>query len=129
MLREFLAVAVGGAVGSVGRYGIILLFSLIGASWSPIATLVANVLGCFAIGWLAQWAMQAELTNHWLVAGARIGLLGGLTTFSSFAIDILRLYQSDKVAMSVGLVVAHLLLGLLAVAGGLHVARSLALPA
>lgn len=124
MLRECMAVALGGAVGSIGRYAIMAAIALMGASWLPLATLIANVLGCFAIGWLAQWSLQQDVANHWLVVGARIGLLGGLTTFSSFAVDVLRLWQSDKIALSLGLALAHVVLGLMAVLTGLSLART-----
>ncbi len=123
MLRECLAVAAGGALGSLGRYALLLLFSLLGGAWLPIATLVANAVGCFAIGWVAQWAVQQEMTNHWTVVGVRVGLLGGLTTFSSFALDILRLWQTDRAGLSTMLAVAHIALGITCVALGMWLAR------
>ncbi|MCA9159564.1 MAG: CrcB family protein, partial [Planctomycetales bacterium] len=57
--------------------------------------------------------------------GIRIGLLGGLTTFSSFALDSLRLWQSDRAAGTVGLIAAHVLLGLAAAALGVWLARTM----
>ncbi len=123
MMRECLAVAAGGAVGSLARYGLLLLFSLLGAAWLPIATLLANVLGCLAIGYLAHWSLQIDSTQQWWVVGARVGLLGGLTTFSSFALDVFRVWEQDRPAGAVLLASAHLALGLVAVVTGLWLAR------
>ncbi len=123
MLRECLAVAAGGAVGSLARYALLVLFSLLGGAWLPIATLAANVLGCLAIGWLAQWAIAQDVANHWSVIGIRVGLLGGLTTFSSFALDVLRLWQTDRVGFSVVLLLVHITLGIGCVAIGMLLAN------
>lgn len=123
MLRECLAIAVGGAIGSLARHGLTVLFSLFGLAWLPLATLAANALGCLAIGWLAHWAIHQELTNHWGVIGVRVGLLGGLTTFSSFAIDILRLWQTDRAGLSALLLVAHLVVGIGCAALGMMLAK------
>ncbi len=128
MLRECLAVALGGMTGSLARYFLVVLFSFIGCSWLPIATLIANVAGCFAIGWLVQWSMACNLDNHWAVTGVRVGLLGGLTTFSSFALDVVRYQQSDRTGLSIALVAAHVGLGLAAVLAGLWWAKPVLQP-
>lgn len=125
MVREILAVAIGGAAGSLARYALLLVFSLPGAAWLPLATLAANLIGCLAIGFVAQWSAQGGWAEHWGATGIRIGLLGGLTTFSSFALDSLRLWQSDRVAGTVGLIAAHVLLGLAAAALGVWLARTM----
>ena len=124
MVREVLAVAVGGAVGSLARYALLLAFSLLGAVWLPIATLVANLLGCLAIGFVAQWSLQTHWDQHWAAIGIRIGLLGGLTTFSSFALDALRMWQAERLSAAAWLVLAHVVLGIAAAALGIWLARN-----
>ena len=128
MVRDVLAVAIGGAAGSLARYALLLAFSLIGSVWLPIATLAANLLGCLAIGFVAQWSVQSHWDQHWAAVGIRIGLLGGLTTFSSFALDALRIWQSERLAAAAWLVAAHVVLGLAAAALGIWLARN-AMPA
>lgn len=123
MVREFLAVAVGGAAGSLARYTLLLLFSPLGVAWLPMATLTANLLGCLAIGFVAQWSAEAHWSEHWSAVGIRIGLLGGLTTFSSFALDALRMWQSERMLGAAWLVAAHVVLGLAAAALGVWLAR------
>ena len=123
MVREFLAVAVGGAAGSLARYALLLLFSPLGGAWLPMATLAANLLGCLAIGFVAQWSAEAQWSEHWSAVGIRIGLLGGLTTFSSFALDALRMWQTERMLGAAWLVAAHVVLGLAAAALGVWLAR------
>jgi CrcB protein len=124
MVREWMAIAVGGMAGTILRHGTVSLFSLIGSSWLPIATLLVNVVGCFAIGYLTQWTLAQGLENHWWVVGLRAGVLGGLTTFSSFGLDIVRMWQSARPEAAIGLASAHVLLGIGAVIVGLQLART-----
>lgn len=111
-------------LGALLRHALATLFSLIGHAWLPIATLVANILGCLAIGALAQWSIEQQLTKHWWVVGLRVGVFGGLTTFSSFALDLVRLWQEERTTQSLVLAVAHLVLGLTAVVVGMIWVRS-----
>ncbi|MEM7477222.1 MAG: fluoride efflux transporter CrcB [Planctomycetota bacterium] len=119
MLKEWIAVVLGGVLGVSLRHLLASLFALIGSAWLPFATLAANVIGCFAIGILAQWSLQQETSKEWWVIGARVGLLGGLTTFSSFALDVAKLWNQDQRGFSVGLATGHVILGLIAVFAGL----------
>lgn len=88
MWGTILAIAVGGAAGSVCRYG---MLQLTGRWWSgsfPFGTLFVNVVGCFIIG-----LMTAALSAYWvdkpqLRALITTGFLGGFTTFSAFAWDV-----------------------------------------
>lgn len=120
MLKEWFAVAVGGMLGVMLRHALSGAFSLIGPAWLPIATLVANVAGCFAIGALAQWAMQNQCMSTWWVVGTRVGLLGGLTTYSSFGLELVRLWNDGRTTYTLGLAAGHLVLGILAVAIGMN---------
>lgn len=118
-MKEWIAVALGGTLGALGRHALSGAFCLIGPSWLPIATLVANVIGCLAIGVLAQWSLQNELASHWWVIGIRVGLLGGLTTFSSFALDLARTWQEGRSSHALLLFAGHLVLGIIAVSAGM----------
>ncbi len=126
MVREVLAVAAGGALGSLARYALLLAFSLLGSAWLPMATLAANLIGCLAMGFVAQWSLQAGWEQHWAAVGIRIGLLGGLTTFSSFALDSLRIWHAERLVGAAWLVTAHVAFGLAAAALGIWLARSCA---
>jgi len=124
MIREWIAVAVGGLIGTLIRHSMASLFALAGPLWLPLSTLLVNLVGCFAIGYLAQWSLAQQMQNHWWVIGLRAGVLGGLTTFSAFGLDIIRLWQTERAEAAIGLASAHIVLGLAAVILGMQIARS-----
>ena len=90
LLRDFLLVAAGGALGAMARHGSnILCVSVLGERF-PWGTLVANVLGCFLLGLLLHHSTQASNTTK-LILGT--GVLGAFTTFSTFGVQTLQAWQ------------------------------------
>jgi CrcB protein len=87
MLRAFLLVGLGGALGSMARYGVHMLVSNRPEIRFPFATLFVNLLGCFIIGCLFGYAEKNAWfhSNYMLVLAT--GFCGGFTTFSAFALD------------------------------------------
>jgi CrcB protein len=88
MLRMALMVALGGAAGSVARY---LLAGQIGqwvGAQFPWGVLAVNVIGCTLMGALAELAALAWSPSPEVRALVMVGVLGGFTTFSSFALDV-----------------------------------------
>ena len=113
------AVAAGGAIGAVLRYGISLSFGggLFGIAGS-LATLLVNIAGSGLVGCLAgAIAAGMALPEAWRVFFA-VGLLGALTTFSSFALDAGQLWQQQGMVMAGAYVMASVLLSLLAFGAG-----------
>ena len=109
------AVAAGGAIGAVLRYGVSLSFGagLFGIA-GPLATLLVNIagsglMGCFA-GALASGIVLPEAWRGFFA----VGLLGALTTFSSFALDAGQLWQKQGMVMAAAYVMASVLFSLLA---------------
>ena len=102
-------VALGGALGSVTRYGVGVAFG--DAKW-PAATLAINVVGSFLLGVVLTWG-AARLSPDVRV-GVAVGVLGGFTTFSTFSHDAATLNRRGAVVyvvLSVGLGVAAALAG------------------
>lgn len=106
-------VAVGGAIGSVARWGLAEIVP------SPWATLAANVSGCFAIGVLAAWLFVRHPRLRLLLG---VGLLGGWTTFSTHLLDARDLSGAWTSAAYVGVTLVG---GLLAAAAGIIAGRRL----
>ncbi|HUQ12513.1 MAG TPA: CrcB family protein [Steroidobacteraceae bacterium] len=84
---SWLFVAIGGALGSMTRYGFSRLWPMTPGGF-PVPTLTVNLIGSFAIGLLYMWfSARAGLGND----GARLfwltGVLGGYTTYSAFALE------------------------------------------
>ena len=93
----WVAVAVGGAVGSLARFGVQLAVDRATGRSAPMATAIVNISGCLIIGLLAGAiaAQRLELSAA-MRAFIFIGILGGFTTFSSFGLDTLRLVQDGR---------------------------------
>lgn len=89
-------VAAGGAIGSVGRYAVReLMPASLEPTQFPWATFTVNVTGSLILGWLFGWAIGSSLTpSH--RAFLIVGVLGGFTTFSTFAFESLGLIQSGQ---------------------------------
>lgn len=91
---NFLLVAIGGAVGSVLRYGAGLWLKPAPGAPFPTATLLINLFGSFLIGLIAGIAAR----NAWMAGAGWLllatGLCGGFTTFSAFSLEGLRMLQS-----------------------------------
>jgi CrcB protein len=114
---SYVWVALGGALGSVARYGCTGLLVRFAGAGIPWTTLLVNVSGSFVIGVLAA---LVTADGRPLVAGdARaflmVGVLGGFTTFSSFSIETLTLARAGAWAAAGGNVVASVVLCLGAV--------------
>ena len=123
-LRSLLIVGAGGFLGSVARYLVgTWVHSSLPRLAFPLGTLVVNVSGCFSIGILAALLEIRQV----LTPGARlfliVGVLGGFTTFSSFAWETLALTQAQQMGRAAVNVAAQVTLGLLAAWLGFALAR------
>lgn len=123
MVFSVYLVALGGAIGASLRYltgiGLVRLF---GHQEFPIAIITVNVIGSFLMGAFVVAAAHRGLTHY--SPFVMTGLLGGFTTFSAFSLETVNLIErgalgqaSLYVALSVGVSVGALMLGLLAARG------------
>lgn len=105
-------VAVGGAAGSLVRYGVAFSMSRWIGNPVPMATAIVNVVGCAVAGiLLGLTASQRLLLTPEQRALLVSGVLGGLTTFSGFGIDTLVLIQDGRSATAAINVVAQVIVG------------------
>lgn len=110
-------IALGGALGSVGRYLLSMHVDRLFASAFPWGTMVCNVVGCVIIGFLAEIFIDDK--RIWLSLEARqgvmVGVLGGFTTFSTFGLQTFAMVKSENAwgwaSMNVGLSLVLCLLG------------------
>jgi CrcB protein len=109
-MNQVMAIAAGGALGSVLRYGLSTwVHSLTGRGF-PYGTLAVNVLGCLAMGFLFVVLVERMGTSAVWRAGLLIGVLGGFTTFSSFSIETFNLIEQGAMAKAAANMAASLVL-------------------
>ncbi|MCD9087109.1 fluoride efflux transporter CrcB [Stenotrophomonas sp. SY1] len=107
MWLSFLAIGVGAALGAWLRFGLSVWLN---ASHNaiPMGTLVANLLGGYAIGLALAWlAARPDLAPEWRLFIVT-GLLGGLTTFSTFSAEVVDLLQRGQLGWSLVTIGLHL---------------------
>jgi CrcB protein len=98
-MQIWLAVAIGGAIGSVGRYWLSQWVAEAAGGTFPWGTLTVNFLGSLVIGLVAALTAPAgriAVEPHW-VAFVTVGLCGGFTTFSAFSLQTLVLLRQGAV--------------------------------
>lgn len=123
MTRTLLAVALGGLLGTLLRYGTGLWLTGRYPRHFFLATLLVNLLGCLLIGYLhALFMARPDWPVEWR-SGLMVGVLGGFTTFSSFSLDTLRLLEGGQVLLALGYLGLSVGGGLLAAWAGLTLGR------
>ena len=118
-----IAVAIGGAAGSVARYGVASIVQRQAPTIFPLATFLVNVAGAFVLG-----VLVGRLTgNAPGIEAARLllatGFCGGFTTFSAFSYETIVLARDSRMAVGVLYVAATLVLCIGAAAVGVSIAR------
>ncbi|MDI2130742.1 fluoride efflux transporter CrcB [Yinghuangia seranimata] len=108
------AVSVGGAVGAVARYAAGLWWPTPAGTF-PWTTFVVNVVGCAAIGVLMVLVLEVRKPHPLWRPFLGTGVLGGFTTFSTYAVDIQRLVDRGRAAVAVAYLGATLLAAMAAV--------------
>jgi CrcB protein len=123
----WLAVALGGALGSMARHGVNILFAHVLERSTPYATATVNIVGSAVIGLLASLVATGRV--H-MSAGVRtfvfVGILGGFTTFSSFMLDTFTVGHGGDHALAFWNVALQTALGLAAVWGSYRLGLTLA---
>ena len=115
-LRDMLLVALGGALGSMARYALSLMATLCAISglW---ATLAANSLGSLLIG------ISFVLLKGDAYLLAAVGFCGGFTTFSTFSLQSVELFQSGQKGLALLYIAGSLLLSIACVVAGMYCAN------
>lgn len=120
--QQLLLVMGGGALGAGVRYwvGGVLLRQL--GDGIPWGTLAVNLLGSFAVGFLAIWLEDRGPSGlHWK-AFLIVGVLGAMTTYSALMLECLIYLRSDRTPLMVGYLATSLVGGLVLVWGGARIA-------
>lgn len=122
---QWLAVALGGALGSILRFAAVNYLTPLFNYRYPIGTFLVNLAGSFLIG--VAYVVLVEKAS--LPAEYRLffitGVLGGFTTFSAFSLEILQLWQQGHVFNAIAYAVSSVVLGLMLAFAGMALAQKL----
>ena len=100
-LAPWLAVAAGSAIGGVLRYGAARLWPMVPGSW-PLSTMMVNLLGSLAIGVLSVVLAARDSATELPRLFWMVGVLGGFTTYSTFALETVYVAESGQFARAAG---------------------------
>jgi fluoride exporter len=127
----YLLAALGGALGALARWAVSRALPASPGQW-PWATLAVNLTGCLLIGVLLAVLLARFAGSSWLRPFLAVGVLGGYTTYSTFAVDLVRLGDAGAWAAAVGYLLLSVvggagcvLLGLVGARSGLRLTESL----
>jgi CrcB protein len=119
---KILFLALGGALGTLLRYGVSVFAQNFRQSNFPFATLTVNLLGSFAIGLL--WGMfERNPVSENMRMFLFVGLLGGFTTFSAFSAETMNLFRSQETVLALGNILANNVLGILLAFAGFYLSQ------
>ncbi|MFG6496587.1 fluoride efflux transporter CrcB [Fictibacillus sp. UD] len=110
---NYLFIGFGGIVGAQLRYYVGLMVVHKSLAGFPIATLAANLLGCFALGWFTTRVANHKIMRPEIISGLGTGLIGSFTTFSTFSADTMLLIQDNRLGTAFLYVFISLFGGLL----------------
>jgi CrcB protein len=117
------AVAVGGGLGAVCRY---LLAGWVGhlvGTGFPWGIMIVNILGSMVMGVLTEAFALAWSAGPQMRAFLTVGILGGFTTFSSFSLDAVLLFNKGEYVAGLAYVLGSVVLSIIGLAGGLAAVR------
>jgi fluoride exporter len=122
MIWTLSQVAAGGAIGAVLRFGTVLGAARLFGTGFPVGTLVVNIAGSLAMGFLFVILTARGSTLHPFFL---TGILGGFTTFSAFSLDAVTLWEGGHATQAALYVAASVIFSLAALLLGAAFARSL----
>ncbi len=124
-MNMILSIAVGGAIGAVGRYLTMVGIGLWIGHGFPYGTLVVNIAGSLVLGALIEifaltWSPSAELRAFFVV-----GVLGAFTTFSAFSLDVVALIERGEFLPAASYIIASVVLSIAALFLGMMIFRQI----
>ena len=112
LLLNLLAIAIGGAIGAVARYLLSAFVLRVSGTLFPLGTFVVNVIGCVVFGAIAGAATQRVEMSPTVRLFLLTGILGGFTTFSSYAFESFVLVRDGQFLWATINVVGQVVAGL-----------------
>ena len=120
-----LYIALGGAIGSVMRYGTVITAGKLLGNHLPYGTFIANILGSIIMGLFIGYFTKKDLmtSSEELRAFLTVGLLGGYTTFSGYSLDAFNLWQQGNFTNLVAYILLSVIIAILGLYAGYNLIK------
>jgi CrcB protein len=122
-LLKFIYIGLGGFFGAISRYSISKWIENKYSSSFPYGTLTVNLLGSFLLGFLMTYFLDKSTLNPIYRTAITTGLLGALTTFSTFAYETIMLFEEESYLFAFLNIFSNLILGITLVFVGIKLAK------
>ena len=122
-MKDIILLAVAGALGTVGRFGLSTLTQRITGTGFPIGTLMVNVVGSLIIGFIMQIGLNSDVMSRQMKLVLTLGFLGAFTTFSSFSYETVRYLEQGTWNLATLNIVLNVVLCLAATLTGMWLGR------
>ena len=123
-MSQLYAIAVGGAAGALGRFGVSAAVQRITDTVFPLGTMAVNITGAFLIGFLSVLFGRAVVSPE-MRSGVLVGFLGSFTTFSTYMFESVRLLQDGEYGPAAANLIVGNVAGVASVVAGMITARIL----
>lgn len=124
-MYKIVLIGLAGLIGTLARYWLSGWADSRWGSIFPIGTMIVNLLGCLAIGFLLHATEEKYLIDPAVRAAVLVGFLGGFTTFSSFAVQSFNLLHDGEIFFAGANIVVSNVAGLILVWAGYALSRAL----
>lgn len=122
-MLKFIYIGLGGFFGAISRYSISKWIENKYSSSFPYGTLTVNLLGSFLLGFLMTYFLDKSTLNPIYRTAITTGLLGALTTFSTFAYETIMLFEEESYLFAFLNIFSNLILGITLVFVGIKLAK------
>jgi len=124
-MNALVLVFIGGGLGAVSRHLSAMAVMRVSGPGFPWGTMLVNIAGSLVMGLLIAWLARRSSGDVDLRLLLATGFLGGFTTFSAFSLDAVTLYERGALTAAAAYVIASVTVSILALFGGLWLARQL----
>ncbi|RLL51343.1 fluoride efflux transporter CrcB [Mariprofundus sp. EBB-1] len=125
MMKQLVAVAIGGATGAVLRWLMASTIQKMAGGAFPWGTFAVNALGSFLLGFLFVWLIERSTASELVRLAVTVGFLGAFTTFSTYSLESVRLLQEGAFSLAFGNIMGQVVVCLLLTWLGVQLARVL----
>ncbi|HAW17325.1 MAG: fluoride efflux transporter CrcB [Oceanospirillaceae bacterium] len=120
---QLIAIACGGAIGALSRFGLQQWLAPMYSGRFPLAIFIANSIGSLCIGLIYVLIVERGMLPEVWRAFLMVGLLGAFTTFSAFSLDSLRLIEQGEGLIALSNIFANVVVGLISAFIGMSIGR------